>query len=100
MNLEQLLKKLQEDFDYPEAGARLVAQKIVNFQPEVRTAFDHFIERGEKPTITIQDYDFDRLTEAYQMKPIAAFLTLDWLAREPDEAVKKLAKGFDTVKSD
>ena len=36
------------------------------------------------------------LIKSYEMNPIAAFLTLDWLKREPAIAEKMLKRGFDS----
>ena len=33
-------------------------------------------------------------TMEYKMKPIGAFITLDWLYREPDQAKKALKRGI------
>ena len=43
--------------------------------------------------VTIQ-----RLIEQHNMKPIAAFLTLDWLSREPEAAIASLKCGYDRVR--
>ncbi len=38
--------------------------------------------------------------ELHKMNPIAAFLTLDWLIREPEQAIESLKHGYDFIKTD
>ena len=46
------------------------------------------------PQIIIEGYSYKTLVENYGMKPIGAFLTLDWLIREPQKALTSLKKGI------
>lgn len=100
MNREaDILKdRLVSEFGYPQAGADLVAGKLVAMQGDVWDAFVAWWESGKNPEIEIEGYSFDRLVRDYSMKPIAALLTLDWLQREPEKAVASLRKGHDFVK--
>jgi len=34
----------------------------------------------------------------FDMNPIAGFLTLDWLMKEPEKAKLTLEQGYDTIK--
>ena len=97
MKKEQIVGFLKEKFSYPEKNAIMVAEKIIDFQLEVSEAFQAYIESGELPELCYEGFDFEKLSNQYQMNPIAAFLTLDWLKREPEKAVDQLNKGFDQV---
>ena len=98
MNNEELVKILQDDFHYPSAGTSVVAKKIMQFQPELLASFTAFIQKGELPQISVEDYDLERLMNEFDMNPIAGFLTLDWLMKEPEEAKLTLEQGYDTIK--
>jgi hypothetical protein len=97
MKKEELVDLLKEKYGYPQAGAVLVADKLSKFQRETRQAFEVYLETEAKPDISVEGFDFDRLTSQYEMNPIAAFLTLDWLLREPEKAVESLQRGYDTI---
>lgn len=100
MNNEELVEILQDDFHYPSAGASVVAKKIMQFQPELLASFTAFIQKGELPQVSIEGYDLERLMNEFDMTPIAGFLTLDWLMRDPEEAKLTLERGYDTIKKE
>jgi hypothetical protein len=66
--------------------------------PEVKDAFTTWWQDGTLPFLEVEDYSVSTLIEEHDMNPIAAFLTLDWLAREPHLAKKSLRKGHDYVR--
>jgi len=45
----------------------------------------------------IEGYSMNRLLTEHNMTPIAAFLTLDWLMREPAIALASLNKGRESL---
>ena len=45
----------------------------------------------------VEGYTAQRLMQERHMKPVAAFLTLDWLLKEPAAALKALARPYDVV---
>jgi hypothetical protein len=85
------------EFGYPADGARLVAEKLARCQPWIREAFCAWWEAGTLPNLTVEGYTAQTLIEKHRMQPIAAFLTLDWLAREPALATASLKKGRELV---
>ena len=48
-------------------------------------------------TLEIAGYTLTRLIHGHAMSPIAAFLTLDWLDREPENAKASLGRGHDQI---
>jgi hypothetical protein len=46
------------------------------------------------PKITLEGYTFKDLIHQYGMKPIGAFITMDWLKREPEKATEVLERGI------
>ncbi len=92
-----LLPRLKTEFGYPESGAEIIAGKLAACTPQVKEAFAHWWQTGERPDLQIEGYTTRRLIEQHSMKPIAALLTLDWLSREPAAALASLARGHDRV---
>ncbi|MCB0209630.1 MAG: hypothetical protein KDJ52_09880 [Anaerolineae bacterium] len=94
---EEISQRLMYEFDYPEKGAGLIAEQIVNFQPEVRAAFNRWWQTGQLTSFAIEGYTIERLQTEHSMNPIAAFLTLDWLLTEPEAAHASLQRGHDKI---
>jgi hypothetical protein len=98
MDEQKLIPRLMSEFDYPYQGAQLVVVKLQNSNQQIQTAFQIWWEGGELPDLTIEEYSVARLMNEHGMNPVAAFLTLDWLMREPEKAKASLRRGHDRVK--
>ncbi len=73
-------------------------EDFIRLAPSLHDDARRFIQTGaQESSVTIKGWNLKRLVEEYKMKPTSAFLTLDWLIREPDAAAKSLAKGYDTI---
>lgn len=97
MNTNELVPRLMSEFGYPPAGAELVASKLINLTSPLDEAFLTWWTSGSMPELEIEGYSVQRLSDEHHMKPIAAFLTLDWLNREPRKAHASLKRGHDHV---
>lgn len=95
--VDTLLTRLTKEFSYPESGARIVAERLVACAPQVKNAFGIWWQTGELMDLQVEGFTAQRLVEEHGMKPIAAFLTLDWLVREPEKARASLSRGHDQV---
>lgn len=93
MNNEQLLQILQEE-GYPSYMIENTIKKLNNLSSPVMALFEKWCQTGMIPAVIIGGYTYQILIEKYKMKPIGAFLTLDWLSREPEEAENALKKGI------
>ena len=93
MDKEQIYNFLK-DQGYPEFMRENTYAKIVNFQPEIAGAFEEWMTSGASPTIAIEGFDFNYLVKEMKMKAIGAFITLDWLLREPEQAKRALQQGI------
>ncbi len=70
---------------------------LVDLQSELMPAFESWWSTGELPDVEVGEYSVSRLMKELAMNPMAAFLALDWLVQEPDEAKQTLAKGYDRI---
>ena len=92
MNYIELLKYLMssegEGLTFVQAVRNI--GRIRRMDPEIKSALGKFLQTGkcnhEEAGVT-----FAELVNSEQMKPIRAFLMLDWLKREPVSALKHLA---------
>jgi hypothetical protein len=92
-----IYKRLVDEYGYPPPGARVAAQRLAELSGAVREAFDHWWTSGEPPELEIGGFTLVRLAVEHGMNPIAAFLTLDWLARDPAAAHASLGRGHDQL---
>jgi hypothetical protein len=95
--MTELVTRLVSEFGYPLQGAQMVAEKLLACGPEIKAAFLYWWNEGSLDDLVVEGYTVQRLMEEHGMNPIAAFLTLDWLMREPEKAKVSLARGHDRV---
>jgi hypothetical protein len=60
----------------------------------IKAAFEEWVDSNVIPTIEIERWRYNKLVEKFEMRPVAAFLALDWLTREPEKASKALKRGI------
>jgi len=95
---DEIVKKMVTEYGYPEQGAEMVAEKLLSCAPEIQEAFAKWWYEGDFDNLKIEGYTVQELMRGYGMNPFAAFLTLDWLKREPARAKAALSKGYDKVR--
>ena len=93
MNKEILVKLLKEE-NYPAHMVDVTIGKLNKLQPIVLDNFEAWLNEGIIPDIEIEGYSYRVLVNDYGMKPVGAFLTLDWLCRNPQKASLSLKKGI------
>ena len=91
---KKILRQLLLDNGYPSHMIEKTIEKIEHFQPKIRQSFNNWVADGIEPNIEIQGYSFSQLRRDYGMKAIGAFITLDWLIRDPGSATKSLIRGI------
>jgi hypothetical protein len=98
MDTEIIKGRLTKEFGYPPKGAELVAHQLLQLNPRLYDEFTIWWQNGIVPEIEIEGYTLKRLMNEHSMNPIASFLTLDWLLRDPEKAKASLEKGHDHVR--
>lgn len=93
MEREKIIEILKNE-GYPDFIIGKTADKIEAFSPVIAKAFCSWCERKEQINLVVEDFSFDDLIGKWGMKPIGAFITLDWLIREPEKAKEALNKGI------
>lgn len=89
-----ILLKILKDENYPSHMIENTLHKLSNLQPQTATALKKWLEDGKAPSLNVEGYTFSVLTTKFGMQPIGAFLTLDWLCREPQKARDALKRGI------
>ncbi len=93
MDRNILLEILKEE-NYPSHMIENTLHKLSNLQPQTATALEKWLKDGKTPSLNVEGYTFSILTTKFGMQPIGAFLTLDWLCREPQKASDALKRGI------
>lgn len=93
MNRDKIIMTLCAQ-DYPDYMLDQTADKIERMDERVKTAFEEWQESNVVPSLEIEGWNYDKLVEKFKMRPVAAFLALDWLTREPEKAVMALNRGI------
>ena len=65
--------------------------EVREMAPEILLALKEWADGEESPDITINGISFNKLVNDEGMKPIRAFLMLDWIYRDPIAAMNYLA---------
>ncbi len=92
MDRNILLEILKKE-DYPSHMIENTLRKLSNLQPLIEAALEKWLKDGKTPTLDVEGYTFSVLTTKFGMQAIGAFLTLDWLCREPQKARDALKRG-------
>lgn len=93
MERTKILNILKEQ-GYPAFMLDKTADKVEGFHPIVAEAFEMWSEHEVMPSVSVEGYTYSILVEKFKMKPVGAFITLDWIMREPEVAVKNLREGI------
>lgn len=78
--------------DYPDYMLEQTADKVERMDERIKAAFEEWVDSNVIPTIEIEGWNYDKLVKKFKMRPVAAFLALDWLTREPEKAAKALKR--------
>lgn len=85
--------RLVDDFDCKESQADSVVEKICSMAPDIYEAFESWFDTGVVKEIEVEGYTIASLRQKKKnMNIVGAYLTLDWLRREPETAKFALAQ--------
>jgi hypothetical protein len=97
MNRDDALQFLVKKSGYSSEKAKQIWAKIKSSDPMIQEAFRSLAKGEDIDHVKVEGYTLSRLVEEYNMKPVAALLTLDWLIEEPEVASQALSRGYDTI---
>jgi len=99
MTRQEIIDRLITEFNYAAFHAPTVAARLEALDPRIKVAFDTWWMHGiPAPDLMVEGYSFESLIARHRLKPVAAFLSLDWLLREPERAKATLQRGFDSLR--
>lgn len=94
LDIENLKTSLKEEFGYPDFLIQSTVEKLINMNESLKTAFENWYISRIVPDVTVEGYSMNVLLKDYSMQVVGAFLTLDWLLKEPQAAKCALKAGI------
>jgi hypothetical protein len=95
---DHIAARLTRDFGYTELEARTSADVLVQSDPRIQQAFWCWWQGGAvDDTLQIEGYTAKRLVTDERLHPVAAFTTLEWIRRDPQEALSAIRSGHDDI---
>ena len=91
--IELLIAKAQ----FSKDEAEYILTKVETMREDIKAALPTWLKEGKFPSISVEGFTVQSLMDSHSLEPAAAFLTLDWLAREPAKAKKSLERGYDEI---
>lgn len=91
------IKSLICEMGYTEKQAKHAICELRNMDKDLKKAFLWWIRNNEQPTIEIEGVTHAELMENLQMNPIAAFLFMDWLKKDPVAAKRTIFHSVDHI---
>ena len=81
--------------EYTQRNASLVAEEMVNIAPQLQQYLEAWLmDKSYNENYEVGEYSLKRLQEERRMNYPAALLTLDWLIKEPEAALRSLNRGI------
>ena len=94
-NAHSLTEFLVKEWKYLPSQAPETAEKLLNMDSNILEAFEKWLSDGEFPDVPIfSGFSPHALSKRVNIKPPAVFLLLDWIRREPEQALSGLEKEF------
>ena len=91
IDAQALRKRMLEEFAYKESLVDATLKKIFAMDARILEAFETWLNTGVFPEQPVYQGVSPRLlNETYRMKPPAIFMLLDWIHRDPRQALQAL----------
>ena len=92
--MENLSIKIKALNIYPEENIEMLVEKIGQTDGKIKKAIGNWLDTENETEITVEGIRYSDLKDKTGMNPIAAYLTLDWINRQPIEAIAALREEY------
>ena len=91
MDAEKIIQILIETKGYNKEQTERLLPKIVALPSDIKNALDIWIEKGQIQSLEYYGYNVEKiLKEKPTLTTLGAFLMLDWIRKDPKNAIKAL----------
>lgn len=80
--------------EFLHQNATMLADKILSCSQDIQTAIFDWLENGTISVVTYEGISQADLIDKANMKPIAAYLTLDWIRRGGEAAANEIRQKY------
>lgn len=92
---DKLIKTMSEKWEYKSAQLERVLMKIRSMDISLQASFKQFLDNGKYPdTPSFFGLTPKVIAQNYPFKPPAVFLCLDWITRDPQNALDALVEEY------
>lgn len=98
LDVSEVTERLVGDLGYNAETVEEIVEDLQHMTLRIRAAFIRWWRGGRLEAPEVEGYSLQRLIEERALNPVSAFLTLDWLAQEPQEAKDALSRPWDEVR--
>lgn len=79
---------------YTEKQALVVASELLQMDDSLQEGFRCWLASEEETDYTVEGFKLSELKYKFDMTYPAALLTIDWLIKEPERAIKSINRGI------
>lgn len=97
MTNEEIVSYIKNKYPqiYPDEKIDILTSSLEKMSQVVKEALTIFLQTGNHENLNLLGYSVQKLITEHAMNEIAAYLTLDWIVKEPNKALASLKKGHD-----
>ena len=96
--MNSLSEKIKALNVYPDENIEMLVEKIGQTDEKIKKAIVDWLDTGIETEMSVESIQYNDLKNKTDMNPIAAYLTLDWIGKEPVEAVAALQEEYPELK--
>lgn len=96
LNYFKLKDKIKE-YGFTDKQAQYAITRLRKLDKQIKKSFGIWFTKGNLPEYGIENFTVSELINEVKINPINAFLTFDWLKKDPDAAKKSLLQLKDKV---
>lgn len=79
---------------FTEKQASRLAEELSNIDERLKTALEKWLKDGTETDYSAESFSIIGLKQQYEMTYPAALLSIDWVLKDSDNAVKCIKKGL------
>lgn len=79
---------------FTKKQASRLAEELSNIDERLKDALDKWLKDGTETEYMAEGFSIIGLKQQYEMTYPAALLSIDWVLKDPDNAVKCIKKGL------
>ena len=92
--MKEYIQKTLIERGYPEKQADFVVSNLLEIDQTLQKGLLLWLENLEETDYQIEGFKLSELKQKFNMTYPAALLTIDWLIKEPETAIKGINRGI------